>query len=166
MQVFFGYCIILVHGAIIKDNFKNITIRFSAKKTITAAAADNNFSKEKISLNSFMGKIYRFMQGRYGFDSLGSFLFLAGFIMGVLCMFLRFVPTAIPYYICSFLNTFFYIFGVYRVLSRNIQKRTLENERFLTLRDKLIPSYEEKSKSIRDRNYIYKKCPKCSSKYA
>ena len=27
-----------------------------------------------------------------------------------------------------------------------------------------MPAFEEKTKSLRDRNYIYKKCPKCSAK--
>ena len=115
-------------------------------------------------MNNIMEKLYRFMYGRYGIDHLGRFLMLAGFIMGILCMFLRFLPVHFPYYICSFLNTFFYIFAVYRILSRNISRRTLENERYLKLREKLIPAFEEKTKSLRDRNYIYKKCPKCSAK--
>lgn len=104
------------------------------------------------------------MYGRYGMDHLGRFLMFAGLIMAVLCMFLRFLPSHLPYYICSFLNTFFYVFAFYRILSRNISKRTLENERYLRIREKVIPAFEEKTKSIRDRNYIYKKCPKCSAK--
>lgn len=104
------------------------------------------------------------MYGRYGLDSLGHFLLLAGFVMGILCIFIRFLPTYIPYLICSFLNTFCYVLAVFRILSKNISRRTLENERFLRLREKLIPAFEEKTKSLRDRNYIYKKCPKCSAK--
>lgn len=115
-------------------------------------------------MNNFMEKLYRFMYGRYGMDHLGRFLMFAGLIMAVLCMFLRFLPFHILYYICSFLNTFFYVFAFYRILSRNISKRTLENERYLRLREKVIPAFDEKTKSIRDRNYIYKKCPKCSAK--
>lgn len=115
-------------------------------------------------MDKFISKIYRFMYGRYGFDQLSRFLMFAGLIMAVLCMFLRFLPTHIPYYICSFLNTFFYVFAFYRILSRNISKRTLENERYLRLRNKVFPMFEERAKSMRDRNYIYKKCPKCSAK--
>lgn len=115
-------------------------------------------------MNSFIEKIYRFMYGRYGMDHLGRFLMAAGLVMAVLCMFLRFLPVPFVYYICSFLNTFFYVFAFYRILSRNISKRTLENERFLRLRNKVMPAFEEKTKSLRDRNYIYKKCPKCSAK--
>ena len=104
------------------------------------------------------------MYGRYGFDQLGAFLMGAGFLFGILCFFLRFLPTFIPYYVCSFLNTFFYIFAFFRIFSRNTYKRTLENEKFLRLRARIMPLFEDKIKSAKDRNYIYKKCPKCSSK--
>lgn len=115
-------------------------------------------------MNDFRNKIYRFMYGRYGFDQFGRFLMCAGLIMAVLCMFLRFLPTHIPYYICSFLNTFFYIFTFFRILSKNIVKRTIENDNYLRIRNRVLPILDEKTKSIRDKNYIYKKCPKCSAK--
>lgn len=115
-------------------------------------------------MNGFREKIYRFMQGRYGFDQFSRFLMTAGLVMAILCMFLRFLPTHIPYYICSFLNTFFYVFAVFRMLSRNISKRTLENEKYLSLRNKVMPFFDEWTKNLRDKNYVYKKCPKCSAK--
>lgn len=115
-------------------------------------------------MDKIIGKIYKFMYGRYGMDQLSRFLMTAGLIMAVLCMFLRFLPTHVPYYICSFLNTFFYVFAFYRILSRNISKRILENERYLRIRNRIVPEAEEKAKSLKDRNYIYKKCPKCSAK--
>ena len=115
-------------------------------------------------MNGFREKLMRFMYGRYGFDQLGGFLMGAGLVFGILCFFLRFLPTFIPYHICSFLNTFFYIFAFFRILSKNTYKRTLENEKYLRLRAKAMPLFEDKIKSAKDRNYIYKKCPKCSSK--
>ncbi len=115
-------------------------------------------------MNGFREKLVRFMYGRYGFDQFGRFLMLAGLIFGVLCMFLRFLPSHIPYYICSFLNSFFYVVAVFRILSRNTYKRTLENEKYLRIKARVTPLFEEKTKSIRDRNYIYKKCPTCSAK--
>ncbi len=115
-------------------------------------------------MNNLREKFIRFMYGRYGFDQLGRAMMLAGLVFGVLCMFLRFLPTFIPYYVCSFLNTFFYVWAVFRILSRNTYKRTLENEKYLRLRSRVMPLFDDKIKSAKDRNYIYKKCPKCSSK--
>lgn len=115
-------------------------------------------------MNGFREKLIRFMYGRYGFDQFGKFLMAAGFAMAIVCMFLRFLPIRLPYQICSFLNTFFYVYAVFRILSRNIPKRTVENEKYLRVRSKLMPFIDEKTKSIKDKNYIYKKCPKCSAK--
>lgn len=115
-------------------------------------------------MNGFREKLMRFMYGRYGFDQLGGFLMGAGLVFGILSFFLRFLPTFIPYYICSVLNYLFYGVAFFRILSKNTYKRTLENEKFLRLRSKVMPLFDERIKSARDRNYIYKKCPKCSSK--
>ncbi len=115
-------------------------------------------------MNSFREKLMRFMYGRYGFDQLGRFLMTAGLVFAILCMFLRFLPWHIPYYVCSFLNTFFYVFAFFRILSKNIPKRVGENEKYLQIRARVIPVLDERTKSIRDRSYIYKKCPKCSAK--
>ena len=115
-------------------------------------------------MNGFREKLVRFMMGRYGFDQLGKFLMLSGFVFGILCMLLRFLPVPFIYYICSALNTAFYVVAVFRILSRNTYKRSLENEKYLEIRARVIPVLDEKTKSIRDKSYIYKKCPRCSSK--
>lgn len=115
-------------------------------------------------MNGFREKLIRFMYGRYGFDQLGRFLMTAGFVFAILCMLLRFLPWHIPYYVCSFLNTFLYVFAFFRILSKNIPKRAAENEKYLQIRARIIPVLDERTKSMRDRSYIYKKCPKCSAK--
>ena len=115
-------------------------------------------------MNGLKDKLIRFMYGRYGFDRLGGFLMGAGLVFGILCFFLRFLPTFIPYYICSFLNYAFYAVAIFRILSRNTYKRTLENERYLQLSARVMPLFEDKIKSAKDKSYIYKKCPTCSSK--
>ena len=115
-------------------------------------------------MNGFREKLLRFMYGRYGFDQLGGFLMGAGLVFGIVCFFLRFLPTFIPYYICSFLNSAFYVVAIFRILSRNTYKRTLENEKYLQLRARVMPLFEDKIKSVKDKSYIYKKCPTCSAK--
>ncbi len=115
-------------------------------------------------MNNFREKLRRFMYGRYGFDQFGRFLFSAGLVFAVLCMFLRFLPVRGIYYVCSSLNTLFYVYALFRILSKNTLARSAENDRYLRLRSKVLPVIDDKTKSIRDRNYIYKKCPKCSAK--
>lgn len=115
-------------------------------------------------MNGFREKFYRFMYGRYGMDQLSRFLMIAGLVCAGLCMLLRFLPFRSVYYICSFLNTFFYIIAVFRILSRNTYRRTVENEKYLRIRAKIVPHIRETKQKYGDRNYIYKKCPKCSAK--
>ena len=115
-------------------------------------------------MNNFRNKLIQFMYGRYGFDQFGRFLMTTGLVFGILCIFLRFLPTHIPYYISYVINTGCYVFAVFRILSRNIPKRSLENQKYLEFRARIVPVLDEKTKSIRDKNYIYKKCPKCSAK--
>ena len=115
-------------------------------------------------MNGFIQKLRRFMYGRYGYDQLSGFLMSAGFTLGILCIFLRFLPFRSVYYICSFLNTAFYIVAVFRMLSRNTYRRAVENQKYLRIRNKVFPILKAKAKSVSDKNYIYKKCPSCSSK--
>lgn len=109
-------------------------------------------------------KLYRFMYGRYGMDQLSYFLMISGLVFGVICMFIRFLPFRSVYYVCSFLNTFFYIFALFRILSKNTYRRTVENEKFLRIKSKIMPHINETKKALGDKNHIYKKCPNCSAK--
>ena len=115
-------------------------------------------------MNNFREKLARFMYGRYGYDQLGRFLMTVGFVSAILCMFLRFLPSVRPYYIFSMLNTACYVFAFFRILSRNIPKRSLENQKFLALRAKLLTGVDKKTRDKRDRSYIFKKCPGCGVK--
>lgn len=115
-------------------------------------------------MNNFREKLSRFMYGRYGFDQFGRFLFTAGLVCAVLCMFLRFLPVRGIYYVCSSLNTLFYVYALFRILSKNTLARSAENDRYLRIRSRIMPFLDEKTKNLRDRNFIYRKCPNCSSK--
>ena len=115
-------------------------------------------------MNNFREKLARFMYGRYGFDQFGRFLFSAGLVCAVLCIFLRFLPIPVIYYICSSLNTIFYVYAVFRILSKNIPSRSAENEKYLRLRARALPVIDEKTKNLRDKDFVYKKCPKCAAK--
>jgi len=55
--------------------------------------------------------------------------------------------------------------SVYRVLSKQLQKRRLENERFMMLFSRMDSFMEEMSRKIRDlKDYKYFKCPNCGQK--
>ena len=49
----------------------------------------------------------------------------------------------------------------YRVFSKKIYKRSNENQRYLKIRNLFLRKLKSFKSEKRDRNYIYKKCPKC-----
>ena len=110
-------------------------------------------------MGEFLRRVHEFMSGRYGFDQFGRFLFLVGFVTGMAGMFLFLVPFRWVRILFYVLNHFCYIYAIFRIFSRNIQKRTLENERYIKIRNQVLPFIEKKT----DRNYVYKKCPKCGA---
>ena len=75
---------------------------------------------EKIKLS-----LARFMQGRYGADSLGRFLVWAALILYVLGMFIPYVGG-----LFSFLGLATLIYTLFRMFSRNTARRTAENAWF------------------------------------
>lgn len=115
-------------------------------------------------MNGFREKIMRFMYGRYGFDQLGRFLFGLAFVFWILCFFVRFLPWQFLYAMFSGINTALYIVAFFRILSRNTYKRTLENEKYLQLRSKVLPFVTKKTQKFKDRDHIFKNCPKCKAK--
>ena len=116
----------------------------------------------------FLDKLRRFMYGRYGFDQFGRFLFGLGIFFWLVCLLLRFAlafkAMYIIYRVCSVLNTAVYVYAVFRILSRNTYKRSLENEKYLRIRNKVVPVLEKKTENIRNKEYIFKKCPNCGVK--
>ncbi len=108
------------------------------------------------------------MYGRYGFDQFGRFLFGLGIFFWAVCFLLRFAlafkAMYIIYRVCSVLNTAVYVYAVFRILSRNTYKRSLENEKYLRIRNKVVPVLEKKTENLRNKEYIFKRCPKCGAK--
>lgn len=105
---------------------------------------------------NFKNKLYRFMYGRYGYDTLGKTLLwvYAGLLIfySVTSLFVESALLYVAYLIASF-SIVFYTF--YRAMSRNIAKRRAENQKFCGF-FKLIRN------KFRDRKtHVYRKCPSC-----
>lgn len=111
-----------------------------------------------------LNKIRQFMYGRYGYDQLGRFLFILSIVFWALSLIFRFTPFRRIYFVFWLLNTLIYIFAFYRIFSKNTYQRTLENEKYLQLRQRLYPKWESFSKRKLDKTYIYKNCPNCNTK--
>ena len=100
----------------------------------------------------------RFMAGRNGMDNMAWHAFWGSVILSILTMFIR-----IP--LLQTLSTALLIYGVFRMLSRNIAKRQAENMRY-------IQFYEKASKEVKQfflrlkgmKTYKYFRCPGCKNR--
>ena len=114
-------------------------------------------------MNKIKSALYRFMYGRYGWDTLSKVLMWVYvaivFIYAILGIVFKNDPLAstivsVSYLVCS-MGLVFWIF--FRVFSRNIAKRRRENEKFCGF-------FKLTRNKFRDRKtHVYRKCPKCKA---
>ena len=119
-------------------------------------------SRDMSSWKQFKARVIaaaqRFMQGRYGADQLGLALIWVSFVLVLL-------GGRLLYGIPSLLGTAGWIWSVWRLCSRNIEKRRSENVRFLTAYNKVKRPVSEGFARFRSRKkYVYFTCPKCGMK--
>lgn len=118
--------------------------------------------------------LYKFMQGRYGFDQLGQalsvgvvvvwiFSIIFGFLANVLGLWAAWVST-----ILNWLGLILIVLMLFRVLSRNKDARRAENEAFLRHRGKRAErkrasekDISSKKKQAGDAGYKYLSCSFC-----
>ena len=101
--------------------------------------------------------LIRFMQGRHGTDNLGMFTLVAGLALSLLSMF-----TGSG--LLSTLGLVLYIITLFRMLSRNNEKRQAENRKYIDLTSNWKTKFQQWKKRMGNRkNYKYFKCPKCKA---
>ena len=97
----------------------------------------------------------RFMQGRHGADNLGMFTLIAGLACTLLGSFTRIG-------IFSLLGTVLYFWTIFRMFSRNHEKRLAENRKYIELTSGWKLKSSQFVKRMKNRkNYKYFKCPNC-----
>lgn len=103
-------------------------------------------------------KFMRFMYGRYGVDTLGKYSLGAGLATMVLSI-------VFDSYTLSLLSWFFIILTYFRMFSRNLYKRSSENQTFLNKTYKLRTWFGKQKNMIAQRktHHIYR-CPGCRQK--
>ena len=98
-----------------------------------------------------MNWLRRFMAGRYGPDQLSLALLVTGLILNLFTNLLL-AP----------LSMLLLVFCAYRMLSRNFEKRRLENQRFLSFWYKIRNFFlRQKDKLRQSRDFRFFKCPSC-----
>ena len=98
------------------------------------------------------------MQGRYGMDYLGRFTIILGLAAIILSMFIDSAILSILAWACI-------IYAYFRMFSRNIYKRSSENQAFLTKTYKIRCFFARQKNMMAQRktHHIYK-CPACKQK--
>nr|WP_300004687.1 hypothetical protein [Tissierella sp.] len=111
-----------------------------------------------------MNWLRKFMYGRYGVDALSMTIIIFGFILSIASPYLK-----IP----SLVSMIIFIYAYYRVLSKDINKRYMENEKFLRLVKPITRIFKgsktkmanrtrkAKSKIDNRKDYKYFKCKNC-----
>lgn len=109
-------------------------------------------------------KFTKFMQGRYGVDSLAKFTMGVALVCIVLAMFLGIKWPSLGS-VLDTLGLVSIIYTYFRILSRNIQKRYEENQKYLDATYKLRVRFAKEKNLMAQRktNHIYT-CPGCGQK--
>ncbi len=103
-------------------------------------------------------KLRQFMIGRYGTDGLNQFLSIAAIVLLLISLLTRFS-------LFTWLGLVLLILCYYRSLSRNISKRTEENYRFYSLKDRFNNKFRRLKEQWDTRKlYHYYRCPQCRQK--
>ena len=100
----------------------------------------------------------RLMVGRRGADELSLMLLISGLILSVLGSMLRLG-------ILNLLSLAVYIFSIYRMFSRNLEKRHAENAKFVSLWQSVTSGARQFFNRVKNTNkYKYFKCPQCHAR--
>ncbi len=96
--------------------------------------------------------LIRFMYGRNGIDAYNKFLLIVGLILDLLSF-------ATMYFL--FLSDIFFIYALFRALSKNLVKRSIENQSYLVIANWLRHLWKAKMSTMKDKEHVYYVCPQC-----
>ena len=109
-------------------------------------------------MGKFKNKLYRFMYGRNGTDTLGSVLAWTYFVLVLVYTVVGFFWSNAIFTVCYLVASMTLIFFVFfRMFSRNLAKRRRENEKFCNF-------FKLRKNKFKDRKtHVYRKCKKCGA---
>lgn len=96
----------------------------------------------------------RFMAGRYGGDQLNLFLIVLYLVLYVVFLFTRLL-------VFELLGTVALVLTLFRCLSRNLERRRAENNRFLQIVRPIWRKWAAFRARAHDKEHRYFKCPNC-----
>jgi hypothetical protein len=102
-----------------------------------------------------MNQFRKFMYGRYGFDQLSQALIMTSLIISLAGSIFRIS-------IGIYLSYILIVYAVFRVISKNISKRSQENYKFINIINSLKKKfYNSKHTTTGTKTHKYYKCPQC-----
>lgn len=105
----------------------------------------------------FINNLIKFMYGRYGIDNLHKFCLW-------LYIFIVIVNIFLHSNILMYTEIIIFIIVIYRMFSKNIYRRNLENQMYLKIKKILLKPFNNIKRNFLDRKkYVYKKCHKCKT---
>ena len=101
-----------------------------------------------------MYRFARFMQGRHGYDRYGRFLLVAGLVIGLCGSVFRILWL-------SFAGDLILFYEMYRMFSKNLVKRGIENDHYMHMTMMLKHRYLAVKRRFHDHANHYYVCPQC-----
>ena len=109
-------------------------------------------------LEKIKAGLVKFMAGRRGADELSLAMLIGGALLSLL-------GTVLHMPVLSLLSMAIYIFTLFRMFSRNIEKRYAENAAFLKLWNGMTSGIRQFFNRLKNmKKYKYFKCPECKSR--
>jgi len=106
----------------------------------------------------FKDFLRRVMAGRRGTDQLSMALLIAGIVFMLLSNLTQFI-------LFYFLGMAAYIYGIFRMFSRNLAKRDAENQKWLNFRNNYKTNIRQFFARVKNmRKFKYFRCPQCKSR--
>ena len=110
------------------------------------------------NLEKIKAGLVKFMAGRRGADELSLALLIAGALLSLLSTILH-TP------VLSLLSMAVYIYTLFRMFSRNLEKRHAENAAFLKFWNGMTSGIRQFFNRLKNmKKYKYFKCPECKSR--
>ncbi len=106
-------------------------------------------------------KLRKFMTGRYGPDRLWRAL-LVFYLIGIIIANILYRFSKPAYYVMFIISSAVFIFAIYRVFSKNIEKRRQENQQWLNFIYGIKRKFRfEKDKLSQRKTHKFVKCSQC-----
>lgn len=106
---------------------------------------------------NFKDALARFMYGRYGSDQFSRFLLIVGIVLYI-------VSWVTGLGLISYVALALYIWTIFRMFSRNLDKRRAENQKYLQFFGGIKKNTQQaRNRSKNRKEYRYFRCPKCKS---